>query len=137
MGTVDFDNLNGEKSYNQFFFYGNSKLYNILFTNELARRLKDDGIVVHAVHPGFVATDFGKDFGPIIKTLLKTVALLVARDSIEGAQTTIYTAVSEEAGSVTAKYWESCKQRTPNKLATDEELMRRLWEVSVEAVKLQ
>ncbi|RUS16150.1 retinol dehydrogenase 13-like protein [Endogone sp. FLAS-F59071] len=137
MGAVDFDNMNGEKSYSQFYFYSNSKLYNILFTNELARRVKDDGIVVHAVHPGLVATDFGKDFGPFVKTVFKTVAFLIARDSVEGAQTTIHTAVSEEAGSVTGKFWDSCKQRIPNKLAVDEELQRRLWEVSVKAVKLQ
>ncbi|RUS14165.1 retinol dehydrogenase 12-like protein [Endogone sp. FLAS-F59071] len=135
-GKIDLDNLNGEKSYSNYQFYWNTKLINILFTNELARRVKDDGIVVHSLNPGLVASDFGKEFSPTAKRIFKYIASFLGRDTAEGAQTSIYVAVSEEAGKVTGKYWDSCKQSKPTRLGLDKELQKRLWEVSVEAVRL-
>ena len=60
-GKIDFDNLQGERSYSSFGPYGNSKLANILFTTELARRLEGTGVTVNALHPGFTSTGFGKN----------------------------------------------------------------------------
>ncbi|RUS26695.1 oxidoreductase [Jimgerdemannia flammicorona] len=151
--TLDFDNLNGEKfASSHFVLYNNSKLCNVLFTKELARRVKEDGIVVHAVHPGshdfakpsyseyvifsFVASEFGKDLGPMLRMFSQVVAFIFARDPVEGAQTTIHAAISKEAGESTGDYWDSCRVDTVAKVALDEDMQRRLWEVSVKAVGL-
>ncbi|RUS14983.1 hypothetical protein BC937DRAFT_93061 [Endogone sp. FLAS-F59071] len=134
MATLDFDNLNFEKkSYSWSTSYNNSKLYNILFSIELSKRVKDDGIIVHAVQPGFVATALGKEYGTMTRVFVRIAQSLFGRDAVEGAQTTIYTAVSKEAGESTGQYWASLKVQAPSKIALVPENQEKFWKVSAEA----
>src|SRR5512147_493809 len=92
-GRIEFDNLQGERTYRPR-AYDNSKLANILFTMELARRLEGTGVTVNALHPGFVATGFAKNNGKVIAALVGLITPLVARSPAKGAETSIYLASS-------------------------------------------
>ena len=85
-GKIEFDNLQGEREYGPR-AYDNSKLANILFTMELARRLEGTGVTVNALHPGFVATGFAKNNGKVIAALVSLITPLVARSPAKGAET--------------------------------------------------
>jgi NAD(P)-dependent dehydrogenase (short-subunit alcohol dehydrogenase family) len=85
-GRIEFDNLQGERGYSPR-VYENSKLANLLFTMELARRLEGSGVTVNALHPGFVATGFAKNNGKVIAALVSIFAPLVARSPAKGAET--------------------------------------------------
>ena len=125
---LDFDDLMAEKSYPAFTQYGRSKAANILFTRELARRLKDKKITVNSLHPGFVASDFlaKKGFWGLIKPL----AYLFAIDEVEGAKTSVYLASSPEVEGVTGKYFFKCVEKRPSAFCEDEAAAKRLWEMS-------
>src|SRR5688572_9907393 len=92
-GKIEFDNLQGERNYSPR-AYDNSKLANILFTMELARRLEGTGVTVNALHPGFVATGFAKNNGKVFAALISIFTPLVARSPAKGAETSIYLASS-------------------------------------------
>lgn len=114
--------------------YGNSKLANILFSNELAERLEPLGITSNALHPGFVATSFGSalsGFGNILMWLARPFA----KSPQEGAQTSIYLASSPEVATVTGKYFDDSKPKTPSKDAQSKFLATKLWELSEDLVK--
>jgi NAD(P)-dependent dehydrogenase (short-subunit alcohol dehydrogenase family) len=87
-GKIEFDNLQGERNYSPR-AYENSKLANILFTLELARRLEGTGVTVNALHPGFVATGFAKNNGKGIAALVSIFAPLAARSPEKGAETSV------------------------------------------------
>lgn len=132
-GSLDFDNLQMRGNYSAFAQYGNSKLMNILFTNELARRLEGTDVTANALHPGFVASNFGITNNPKwwVPPLIK-FAHLFALSEDEGAETSIYIATSPEVEGVTGKYFEKCREKTPAAAALDAEGQRRLWEASDE-----
>jgi NAD(P)-dependent dehydrogenase (short-subunit alcohol dehydrogenase family) len=137
-GRIEFDNLQGERSYGSR-AYGNSKLANILFTMELARRLEGTevtGVTVNALHPGFVATGFGKNNGKIIAALVSIFAPLVARSPAKGAETPIYLASSPSVEGITGKYFYDSHVIPPAPQATDMAVARKLWDVSAELVHL-
>jgi NAD(P)-dependent dehydrogenase (short-subunit alcohol dehydrogenase family) len=137
-GRIEFDNLQGERSYGSR-AYGNSKLANILFTMELARRLEVTevtGVTVNALHPGFVATGFGKNNGKIIAALVSIFAPLVARSPAKGAETPIYLASSPSVEGITGKYFYDSHMIPPAPQATDMAVARKLWDVSAELVHL-
>lgn len=127
-GPLNFDDLMAEKSFRGFLQYGRSKLANILFTRELARRVKDDGITVNCLHPGFVASEFLSKGG--IWSLIKPVAYLFAIDEEQGAKCSIYLASSPDVEGVTGKYFYKCKEKRPRSFAEDDEAAKRLWELS-------
>ncbi|MBL8956912.1 MAG: SDR family oxidoreductase [Myxococcaceae bacterium] len=133
-GPVDFDDLMAERGYKGLKHYGKSKTANILFTVELAKRLKADGITVNCLHPGFVASDFLSKGG--LWKLIKPIAYLGAIDEVEGAKTSIYLASSPEVEGVTGKYFVKCRPEAPMPYATDEASAKRLWEVSEELTNL-
>ena len=91
-GKIEFDNLQGERSYSSFGPYGNSKLANILFTTELARRLEGTGLTVNALHPGLTSTGFGKNNPGFFMKIMKVVMPLIARSPEKGAETSTYLA---------------------------------------------
>jgi len=126
--TLDFDDLMAERRYRPFVQYGRSKLCNILFTRELARRLEGKRITVNALHPGFVASDFLTKGG--VWSIIKPIANLFAIDEVSGASTSVYLASSPEVEGVTGKYFYKCREKTPSRWARDEEAAQRLWEVS-------
>ena len=134
-GKIEFDNLQGERAYG-FKTYGNSKLANILFTMELARRLEGTGVTVNALHPGLVATDFGKNTGGVISALFGIIAPFVALSPEKGAATSIYLASSPRVEGITGKYFYQSQVTPAAPQATDMEIARKLWDVSAEMVHL-
>lgn len=129
-GSMHFDDLLLQDNYSPWRAYSQSKLANILFTRELARRLEGTGVTTNALHPGFVATSFGHGNG-LIGRFLMPLAQLFARSPQEGAQTPIYLASSPEVGGVSGKYFADEKQRRPTRAARDDEAARRLWQRSM------
>lgn len=135
-GKIDFDNLQGEKSYSSFGAYAQSKLANILFANELARRLEGTGVTSNSLHPGVVRTNFGRDttnffFSAIIKLL--GIFFISPED---GAATSLHLALSPEVEGVTGKYFAKKKAKTPNSIALDTAVSQRLWQVSKDLTNL-
>jgi len=134
-GKIEFDNLQGERGYSPR-AYDNSKLANILFTMELARRLEGSGVTVNALHPGFVATGFAKNNGKVIAALVSIFAPLVARSPAKGAETSIYLASSPSVEGITGKYFHDSHVIPAAPQATDIVVARKLWDVSAEMVHL-
>lgn len=134
-GKIEFDNLQGERTYGTS-AYGNSKLANILFTTELARRLEETGVTVNALHPGFVSTGFGKNNPGLLMKVIRIVVPLIARSPEKGAETSIYLASSPEVKKITGKYFYDSKAIPAASHATDMELAKKLWDVSTEMVHL-
>ncbi len=132
-GRLDLDDLQSERSYSAMRVYGTSKLCNILFTRELARRVPD----VHAncFHPGVVRTGFGKNENGIWK-LLTTLGAPFFRSPERGARSLVWLATSEEGGRLTGEYIEEEKVSQPSDAARDPELAAGLWERSAALVGL-
>jgi len=134
-GKIEFDNLQGERDYSPR-AYDNSKLANILFTMELARRLEGTGVTVNALHPGFAATGFGRNNPGSLMKIIRTVVPLIARSPEKGAETSIYLGSSPEVQSITGKYFVDCKVSQPAPQATDSAVAKKLWDISAEMVHL-
>jgi len=128
---LDFDDLQSKGGYRGMQVYGSSKLANIYFTTELARRLAGTGVTVNSLHPGTVATGYGRDGDT--KGFL-AVGISIIRPFLltpeKGAQTSVYLASSPDVADVTGAYFVKCKVRTPSKAAQDGEAAARLWDVS-------
>nr|XP_056712509.1 retinol dehydrogenase 14 [Euleptes europaea] len=131
-GEINFDDLNSELSYNKSFAYSRSKLANLLFARELARRLEGTGVTVNALHPGIVRTNLGRHIHIplLVKPLLNLVSWAFFRSPLEGAQTSIYLASSPEVEGVSGKYFGNCKEQPLLPKATDDLVARKLWDIS-------
>jgi len=132
---LDLDNLELKRSYNPMRAYGRSKLCNLYFTYELARRLEDTGVTVNAMHPGFVATNMGANNGWLVRLFLP----LVHRNSLtpeQGANTAVYLASSPDVESVTGKFFVREQERASDPVSYDESAAKRLWEISAEMTAL-
>lgn len=127
---MDFGDLQSRKGYVGFPVYAKSKLCNILFNRELARRITGSGVTANALHPGFVATRFGDNSGGLMRTVLKVAKPIGAISPEEGARTIIYLASSPEVADVTGDYFYECKPTTPTPEARNDEDARKLWEIS-------
>lgn len=127
---LDFDDLQNRRNYVGFPVYSKSKLCNILFNRELARRIAGSGVTANALHPGFVATRFGDDSGGIMRTVLKVAKPIGAISPEEGAKTIIYLASSPQVEGVSGEYFYECKPTTPTAEARNDDDARRLWEIS-------
>ncbi|HSK76031.1 MAG TPA: SDR family oxidoreductase [Thermoanaerobaculia bacterium] len=136
-GTLDFDDLGFERGYSILRAYTRSKLANVLFAAELARRLAGTGVTSNSLHPGTVATNIWSGAPtwskPLIQLLLRPFFFLSAE---EGGATIVQLAASPELEGVTGKYFERGKAVAPAPLARDEALARRLWDVSAGLVGL-
>ena len=126
---INFDDVEGKRSYKPFRIYGQSKLANILFTRELARRLEGSGVTANCLHPGFVATNFTTGKGWIYWAM-RQLARAVAITPEDGARTTVYLASSPEVEGVTGEYFAKSKVAKPTRAALDDAAARRLWELS-------
>jgi NAD(P)-dependent dehydrogenase (short-subunit alcohol dehydrogenase family) len=128
---LNFDDLQSKRRYRPFRTYSQTKLANILFTRELARRLEGTNVTVNALHPGFVASRFGKD-GDIgwIGRVGMPLARPFAISPEKGARTTIYLASSPDVEGLTGHYFFKCAPVTPSKAALDDTAATRLWQVS-------
>jgi len=127
---LDFDDLQSRRGYTGFPVYSKSKLCNILFNRELARRLTGSGITANALHPGFVATRFGNDSGGIVRAVLKVAKPIGAISPEEGAKTMIYLASSPEVATISGEYFYECKPAMPTAEARNDQDAKRLWEIS-------
>jgi NAD(P)-dependent dehydrogenase (short-subunit alcohol dehydrogenase family) len=129
-GTLDFDDLGYEKGYGIMRAYTRSKLANVLFANELARRLAGTGVTSNSLHPGSVATGIWSGAPwwakPIIQLLLRPFFISAAR----GAATIVRLACDPALADVSGRYFEEGVEMAPAPLALDEPLARRLWDVS-------
>jgi NAD(P)-dependent dehydrogenase (short-subunit alcohol dehydrogenase family) len=126
---LDFGDLQSAKSYNGFRVYGRSKLANILFTRELARRLAGTGVTANCLHPGAVATRFGQSSGGLIGLLIRVLRLSFISPE-QGADTIIYLASSPEVANTTGGYFVKRKLTDPSAPAQDDAAAKRLWEAS-------
>ena len=133
---IPFDDLGGERSYDGYRRYGQTKLANILFTSELARRLEGSGVTANCFHPGFVASGFARNNGPLLRIGMSVVRPF-ARSPERGADTLVWLADSSEAAGETGGYFVDRRRGTPSAAAQDAEAARRLWEVSEEQVGLR
>jgi len=127
---LDFDDLQARRNYVGFPVYSRSKLCNILFNRELARRISGSGVTANALHPGFVATRFGDNSGGLMRTVLKVAKPIGAISPEEGARTIIYLASSPQVDGVSGEYFYECKPTTPTAEARNDEDARKLWEIS-------
>jgi NAD(P)-dependent dehydrogenase (short-subunit alcohol dehydrogenase family) len=123
---LDFTDLQSAKDYSGFKIYGRSKLCNILYTRELARRWAGAGVTANSLHPGFVATRFGDQSGGLFSVGVR-VAKNFAISPEKGAETIIYLASSPDVAGVTGKYFYKSREATPTQEAQDDDAASRLW----------
>ena len=130
-GKIDLSDLQSQRAYRLggFGVYATSKLANVLFTYELARRVADSEITVNAIAPGNVASGFGHNNGGIMGVVV-TVLHQFARTPEKGAETIVYLASSPEVAGVSGKYFEDCQPVASSKASHDATLARQLWEAS-------
>ena len=127
---LDFDDLQSRRYTLGFQVYSKSKLCNILFNRELARRIAGTGVTANCLHPGFVATRFGDQSGGIMQKLVSIAKPVGAISPEEGAKTIIYLAASPEVALISGEYFYECKVRMPSKEARNDADAKRLWEIS-------
>ncbi len=133
-GKIDFADLQGDKRYRAMRAYCQSKLANVLWTYELARRLQGSGVTANCFHPGVVATSFGG--GISLFRWFYRVARRFVRTPEKGAETAIYLASSPEVEGVTGKYFYDCKPIQSSARSYDQATARRLWQVSAQLTGL-
>jgi retinol dehydrogenase 14 len=135
-GTMDFDDLGFERGYFIMKAYSRSKLGNVLFSNELARRLAGSGVTSNALHPGAVATNIWSGAPGWSKPLLTLFARPFFISSEKGGATLVHAAIDPSLEGVTGKYFEKMKAVDPSPLAQDQALAKKLWDVSAQMVGL-
>jgi NAD(P)-dependent dehydrogenase (short-subunit alcohol dehydrogenase family) len=128
-GHLDLDDLGSERRFRTMRVYGTSKLANILFTYELARRLEGTGVTVNCCHPGAVATGLGMNNGWWAMRLARLLHPFF-RSPTEGAATSIHLAASAEVEGVSGQYFSNCRPARSSRASHDATAARRLWEVS-------
>ena len=128
---LDFSDLQAASNYRGFHAYGRSKLCNILYTSELARRWAGTGVTANSLHPGFVATRFGDESGGMLSVGVR-IAKTFAISQEKGAETIVYLASSGDPQVTAANglYFYKCRPATPTREARDEGSARKLWEES-------
>ncbi|RLD07191.1 MAG: short-chain dehydrogenase [Chloroflexota bacterium] len=133
---MDFENLDFKKGYFGIKAYARSKLANILFTYQLARRLVGTGVTVNALHPGHIATDIWKTNFGLIGHALKRIMGLFSLTPEEGAENSIFLAASPSLEGVNGKYFIKNEPAQSSPVSYDEETARRLWDVSADLTSL-
>jgi NAD(P)-dependent dehydrogenase (short-subunit alcohol dehydrogenase family) len=128
-GTIRFDDLMGERTYDGWKAYAQSKLANVLFTYELARRLQGTGVTANCLHPGLVGTAFASR-GPTAIRFLSRLARPFLRSPANGAATSVYLASSPEVAALSGQYFAGRRARRSSKASYDPAVAARLWEVS-------
>jgi retinol dehydrogenase 14 len=135
-GKINFEDLNLEKGFSPMKAYPQSKLANILFSNELARRLAGTGVTVNSLHPGVVRSNFGSNAGSKLMGFIIALMKPFMISPKKGAATSLFVATSPKVEGVTGKYFDKSKEKTPAPLALDQTLAQKLWEVSEKQVGL-
>jgi len=133
---LNFDDLQSRHKYAGFRAYGQSKLANVLFTYELDRRRGDAPITINAVHPGFVASNFGRNNGGVVGLFMTRIVPLFAKTVAEGAATSVYLASSPEVAGVSGQYFSNCRAVKSAPQSYDRAAAGRLWAISEEITGL-
>jgi NAD(P)-dependent dehydrogenase (short-subunit alcohol dehydrogenase family) len=131
--TLDFDDLQSAKSFGAVKAYRRSKLINILFTRELARRLDVEAVTANCLHPGFVATRFGDQSGGWMSHIVR-LAKFFAISPAKGAQTIVYLASSPDVAKTTGQYFYESISAIPSPVAQDDQAASLLWQRSAALV---
>ena len=126
---LDFDDLQTMRGYRAKAAYGRTKLCNILFTRELAKRLAGTGITANCLHPGFVATGLGQRDNGLVNAIIWVVFRFAAKPE-PGAETIVYLASDPEVADVSGEYFYDCRPKLPSDEARNDEAARRLWDES-------
>jgi retinol dehydrogenase 14 len=135
-GRIDFDDLQGERSYSGARAYSQSKLANVLFTYELARRLPATSVTANALHPGVTRTSFGAEDPGGVQRLLVPLMRPFMKAPAQGAATSIHLASAPDLEQVTGRYFANSKPKRSSKRSYDEAAAARLWRVSADLVGL-
>ena len=122
---VDWDDLELRKGFSPWRAYSNSKLFNILFTRELAKRTEGMGVTVNSLHPGVVATGFAKTDGGVTALLARLAAPFLTKAE-DGAKTSIHLCTAPTVAAVSGRYFANCRETTPRRLARDDQAAARL-----------
>jgi retinol dehydrogenase-14 len=136
MGRIDFDDLQGERDYSGQRAYNQSKLANVLFTYELARRLDGTAVTANVLHPGVVDTSFGLEDSVRWQRVMRPAFRPFLKRPARGAATPVYLASSPEVEGVSGRYFVRSRPRKSSARSYDERVARRLWEVSAELTHL-
>jgi retinol dehydrogenase 14 len=136
MGRIDIDDLQGERNYSGARAYNQSKLANVLFTYELARRMRDTSVTANALHPGVVSTSFGAEDPGRIQQLAVPLMRPFMQSQSRGASTSVYLASSPEVERVSGRFYARSRPKSSSKRSYDHALAARLWEVSADLVGL-
>jgi NAD(P)-dependent dehydrogenase (short-subunit alcohol dehydrogenase family) len=136
MGRIDFDDLQGQRSYSGQRAYNQSKLANVLFTYELARRLAGTGVTANVLHPGVVRTAFGAEDPGALQRLLVPLVRPFMKTPEQGATTSIHLASAPELEHVTGQYFADSRPKRSSARSYDEALAQRLWVTSADLVGL-
>jgi len=132
--SFEFDNLNGEKKYRGFRAYQKSKLANVMFTYELAKKVKDSGITANCLHPGFVASKFGNNNNFLWRGIISFFKALSAINVKKGAKNSIHLACSDDVKDISGRFFSNCEVKKGSGKAKNEEHNQKLWEISEDAV---
>ncbi|XP_056616261.1 retinol dehydrogenase 14a [Triplophysa dalaica] len=129
---INFDDLNSEQSYDKAFAYSRSKLANLLFTLELSHKLEETGVTVNALTPGIVRTNLGRHaYIPLlVKPLFNLLSWAFFKSPEQGAETSVYLACSPDVEGVKGKCFANCQEEQLMEKAKDEEVAKKLWDIS-------
>ncbi len=127
---IEFDNLSGERNYSPWTAYGQSKLANLLFAKELAKRLKGTQKTANALHPGVIKTNLGRSMASFARVALAVAEPLFLKSEAEGAATQCYVATRPELDGVSGEYFSDCNIAKSSPVSYDAALATRLWEES-------
>lgn len=135
-GGIPFDDLQTIKNYNAMKAYSLSKIANIMFTYELARRLESHPVTTNALHPGFVRTSFINNAHGLSAKFFAVVARFFAISPEDGAKTSVYLATSDEVRGISGKYYTKMKPTDSNDTSLDIDAQKRLWDISLQMTGL-
>lgn len=131
---INFEDVEFKTGYSGWSAYSHSKLANVMFTYELARRLDGAKVTATALHPGFVATGFGHNNGGLMNFGMSAIQKIAAKKPEQGAETSVYLASSPAVAGVTGKYFSSKKETKSSAASLDVSAQQRLWELSEQMV---
>nr|XP_019958729.1 PREDICTED: retinol dehydrogenase 12-like [Paralichthys olivaceus] len=128
-GAINLDDINSEKSYNKAKAYSQSKLANVLFTHTLAKKLEGTGVTTYSLHPGVVQTDLWRHLSGPQQFIMRMVSPFT-KDSVQGAQTTIYCAVEPTLEKESGGYYSDCAPANCSAAGKDDDVAQKLWDLS-------
>lgn len=127
---IDFENLDGSKGYSSWSAYGQSKLANLLFAKQLARRFAGSQRTANAVHPGVIVTNLQRHMNPMLSAVLSVAGPIALKNPAQGAATQVYVATHPSLRDVSGEYFANCQRAKPRADANDPVLAQKLWDIS-------